>query len=682
MIYWVAFALLALAAYLLPGYTFLSCVRLDGVGRIGRLFLALPTSLVIVPFLLVGVSGFWPFVPALWQLIAISILFAACSWILREKGWLPQLNVLPRNRDSFPGSRLEWLLVMGFCLLYAVGTSLPRLDAFVQGDLASTVGPSDAAWQLARAVSIARSGLPPGYYFLPDLKLAYYYWSGVYPAVLSNQPLLSVSLARAVSVATCLQTAAFLMVFYLLLRLNFRTIAARVGGLVFTTLVGGYDYFAGMGSREADREWWQTHVHWIANGFQISSPITWFIWVPQHVAGAMAFVISLLIWRNVRGHNLVRAAAIGLLLSFAVGTSAYVFLSMAIALAVWFWLHRGWRLWRRGVPLAGTGLAVFALGSWKQILLEHASATGLAPANFRVPLLEAYLGAGGRLDHLLTLVTAPVVVSWVFLIEMGLPFVLYLWFVVRQAFGRNAWERFLAVFPLVCLLLILVVRSSDETNNLVMRGIIPAQICIVLAAVAVIDRANWRGFRPGRTALLWYLGLTIVLVQCVWPFEELRWLSAPALGAVLGVKNDVRVGGLVVAQPANWPDGLSYIHWANEHTSPGAVFVEGGLSKEQGDLEFMYLERLRFLPAQAIRKSADPASDVSLSQLATLASRLGKQSLLCQAVRSPYVAAHGPSLYYVSRAGLVPSMGSPVYQDQYVRVYVVSASVREACGGI
>jgi hypothetical protein len=683
VIYWTAFALITVVAYLWPGYALLSCVELEGVGRWGRLLFALPTSLIVVPFFLVAISNFAPFVPALWQVLAVGLALAACSWVLRTKHRLALIRVVPRNQDSFPGSRLEWLLALGFCALFAVVTCLPRLDALVGGDLATTVGPGDASWQLARAVSVARSGLPPSHYFLPDLKLTYYYWSVIYPALLSNQPLLHVSLAQAVSVATVVQTAAFLAVFYLVLRLSLRTVRARIAGILLITIMGGLDGFAALGKNLGDLEWWQTKVPWIANGFQISSPITWFMWVPQHVAGAMVFLVCLLLWRNVRGPNLIRSACLGLVFGFAFGTSAWVFLAMALALGLWFLLCRGWRLARRGAPFAILAFGVFLVGSWKQILLERTSAAGLQFANFRVPLLEAYLGIqtakAQLLDHLLTLLGAPVVLSWVLLIEMGSAFVLYLAFLARRRFGRSAWERFLAVFPLVCLLLILVFRSSDNLDDLVMRGVIPAQVCMILAAATVVDRFEWKALRLRRKAFSLYFGLALILVQLVWPLEEIGSLSAPALGAAFDAKADVRVRGLLVAQAVRWPEELAYIHWANEHTAPDAVFIESGLSGEQQDLEFLHLERMRYLPADAIRTSLDPSTDMSLKGLADWQGQLGKGTLLCEAVRSPYVRARASTLYYVARGAAEPSSGTLVYQDNYVHLYLVTPSVRQRC---
>ncbi|MGA2112006.1 MAG: hypothetical protein ABSG98_07635 [Anaerolineales bacterium] len=49
VIYWTAFALITVVAYLWPGYALLSCVELEGVGRWGRLLFALPTSLIVLP---------------------------------------------------------------------------------------------------------------------------------------------------------------------------------------------------------------------------------------------------------------------------------------------------------------------------------------------------------------------------------------------------------------------------------------------------------------------------------------------------------------------------------------------------------------------------------------------------------------------------------------------------------
>jgi hypothetical protein len=44
-------------------------------------------------------------------------------------------------------------------------------------------------------------------------------------------------------------------------------------------------------------------------------------------------------------------------------------------------------------------------------------------------------------------------------------------------------------------------------------------------------------------------------------------------------------------------------------------------------------------------------------------------TLLGRALASPYVLRRRPPLYYVSRSGDKPELGTPVYQDDYVVIY-------------
>lgn len=301
----------------------------------------------------------------------------------------------------------------GFVAGIAMAANLPRLDALVQGDMASTVGPWDASWQLAQLTAVAHGSIPPQHYFFPEASLHYYYWSWIYPALLANQPLVRIPLARALSLASMVQTAAFLGVAYWLIRLNFRTLFARLTGLGFLTIMGGYDFFASMGTSLTDREWWQTAVSWLAGGFQVSSAITLYAWAPQHVAGAMAFVLLVILYKHSLASSMVRAAIAGVLLSFTLGTSAPIFLGSSIAALVWVLVSRVKWSRRRLLYPAILLLAIFLVGSWRQILLSLGSSVSLVWSSFRVPLLETFYGTRSpkvvAFDRGLTLLALPAV---------------------------------------------------------------------------------------------------------------------------------------------------------------------------------------------------------------------------------------------------------------------------------
>ena len=230
---------------------------------------------------------------ALVALLGVGVVFCADRGGCR--GWA---CAHATAQATFPPSRGETILAAAFILLFTLAINLPRLDFLVNGNLATWGGSGDEYWHLAELVSVARSGLPPRHYFFPDQPLVYYYWSWIYPAILANTPGLGVSLARALAVHAIMQTGAFVGLSWYLLRLNLRSRLARWGGLWALTLAGGFDFFATLSMYKVED--WQRRVVWLVSNNQISSFPTLFMWVPQHVAGAMAFVLALLLWRNVR----------------------------------------------------------------------------------------------------------------------------------------------------------------------------------------------------------------------------------------------------------------------------------------------------------------------------------------------------------------------------------------------
>lgn len=183
-----------------------------------------------------------------------------------------------------------------------------------------------------------------------------------------------------------------------------------------------------MGTSLADREWWQTAVSWLAAGVQVSSPITLSVWAPQHVAGAMAFVLLVILYRYFLASSMVRAPIAGVFLSFTLGTRAPIFLACSIAALVWVLVSRVEWFRRRLLYPAILLLAIFLVGSWRQILLGLGSSVSLVWSSFRVPLLETYYGRHSpkvaASDRGLTLLALPAIAAWVLLIEMGIPFVL------------------------------------------------------------------------------------------------------------------------------------------------------------------------------------------------------------------------------------------------------------------
>jgi hypothetical protein len=672
------FVVEALLAYVLPGWLALHLVELPRASRWLRVALAIPVSLLLVPFFLVAVSNFVPLRPNPFWLMALVALLGVGVVLLRRSRRVPRLGL--RARDGAGGiavSRGEALLVGAFILLFALAINLPRLDFLVNGNLATWGGSGDEYWHLAELVSVARSGLPPHHYFFPDQPLVYYYWSWIYPAILANTPGLGVSLARALAVHAIVQTGAFVGLCWYLLRLNFRSRLARWGGLWALTLAGGFDFFATLSMYKVED--WQRRVAWLVSNNQISSFPTLFMWVPQHVAGAMAFVMALLLWRNVRAPAVVRAVFLALLAGFCLGSSAFIFLSMAIAGLVWMLLHT--RLWWRVRAIGPIAWAagLFALGAWRQVLMSLAQSGGIKVNEFRVPTFEGFLETSSplfqSLDRWLSLLGFPLVLAWVMLIEIGLPFVLYgAWLFTRGLRERGRWARFIVFFPLLYLVLTLVFTHGGPGRNFVTRGSVPAQIGIVLGAALLITQVNWRGLGRLQRGFITYAAAVAVLAQSLTPFFDLRTRSLQAIGRAAHAEQAVQVAGITIGTPPSpWPAQFEYMRWINTHTPVDALIVETG--RIEDDTRFRLLERMRLVTFSMASEMSLMSVDLELLdpvrwQAARDVSQEATPLELLAA--SEYARTrHGP-VYMVERDKADDPAGEVVYEDDVVRVVLIA----------
>jgi hypothetical protein len=671
------FVVEAALAYVLPGWLALHLVELPRASRWLRLALAVPVSLVIVPFLLVAASNFIPLRPNPFWLTALVALLGVGVVLLRRSRRVPRLGL--RARDGAGGiavSRGEALLAGAFILLFTLAINLPRLDFLVNGNLATWGGSGDEYWHLAELVSVARSGLPPHHYFFPDQPLVYYYWSWIYPAILANTPGLGVSLARALAVHAIVQTGAFVGLSWYLLRLNFRSRLARWGGLWALTLAGGFDFFATLSMYKVED--WQRRVVWLVSNNQISSFPTLFMWVPQHVAGAMAFVMALLLWRNVRAPAIVRAVILALLAGFCLGSSAFIFLSMAIAGLVWMLLHT--RLWWRVKAIGPMAWAagLFAIGAGRQVLMSLAQSGGIKVNEFRVPMLEGFLETSSplfqSLDRWLSLLGFPLVLAWVMLVEIGLPFALYsVWLFTRGLRERGRWARFIMFFPLLYLILTIVFTHGGPGRNFVTRGSVPAQIGIVLGAALLLAQVNWRGLGRLQRGFITYAAAVAVLTQSLTPFFDLRTRSLQAIGRAAHAEQAVQVAGITIGTPPTpWPAQFEYIRWINTHTPVEALIVETG--RIEDDTRFRLLERMRLVTYSMASEMSLMSVDLELLdpvrwQAARDVSEAAAPLELLAA--SEYARMRRVPVYMVEREKADDPAGEVVYEDGFVRVVLI-----------
>ncbi len=671
---WLVLAGTVSLAYLLPGMALQSLVRLRGVGWGGRVTLAICLSIVVVPFTFVTVGNLVPFRPNMMHLCILSSILLLGGLILSLLGKRPVIEFRPRNGGVWPPTRFEWILASCFVVGFAALVNLPRIEMLVHGDQAVVAATHDEYWHVAELTSLARSGIPPRHYLFPDSNLVYYYWSWVLPATVANAFAGHVALARSLAVHGFTQVAVFLALAYVLIRANTRSQLARALGMGFFSLIGGFDYFTTM----VHVEQWQGQVRWLHSDLELSAFPTLYVYVPQHLAGGFAFLIGLIIWRNVRASRRAKAVVLGVLLAFAFGTSAYVFMFAVLALLIWGLLYKQ-AVFRRGMwATLGLTVALFLVGGWRQGLLSLSHSGNIVLNNFRVPLVESFLGVTTGsvdwVDRTLTLAAFPVVGSGIMLIEYGLVFAIYFrWLVSRGWRAPGVWRKFGAVFPILSLFLVFLLRDDGGGGSFGMRGFIPAQIIVALLAAEAVDHWDLTKMKSWTRVALAYAILTATLAGGVSWGIELQTLTRGPLGSALQVKEKVRALGVDVASRVAWPEYLGYIHWINANTPQDALVIEVG-PLPTDDPGFRMLERMRYVALSDIRTLTWAFHDFELAP-ETLARPAGNpnvvEDVLAQARQSDYVRARHPPLYLVARGGKYGELGSPVYRDEYVSIYSV-----------
>jgi hypothetical protein len=664
--------ILGAALYLTPGWLLLAALRPMGLRRWERLFLSVAASLVIVPFYFSVLSlGFSATVSVAWLLPLLVILGLAAIFQARRAG-PPSFQM--RNRHMGTIGRLDSLLSVAWVILFSIVICLPRLNFLWMGNAAAWGGSGDEYWHLAELVSVAFSGLPPRHYFFPDLQLAYYYWSYIYPSLIINLNPILMAPARALALHSFVEVFAFTGLACSLVQRNFASRLARWTGLWALTIAGGFDFFVTMNL--AKYEDWQQQAVWLVSRDQVSSFPTLYLWVTQHVSAAMIFLVGILIWRNLRTSVWLRVVSVAILAAFGLGTSAFVFLSCAVAGLIWALCYR--RLWwnRKAILPLALLAAVFMLGAGMQLRLTFGQTGGMAVNDLRVPLLEGLLGSTDNqtlisLDHWLTFIGLPLTAFWILLVEIGLPFLLYaIWFFSEGLSSRRRWVIFLAGYPVTYIALTFLFIHTGPGHNFDSRGMIPVQIAIILGGCMFLEKQSRKPWPRSARWAASYILLAAILAQTLTPLFDLRARVMIALSRTLNPSHPIQVLGVTVASPMEpMPGRFQYIYWINANAPANSLIVEYGPLDD--DTGFRLLQRLRWIAPDTAetmslghtdREAVNPAAWEQFKRKAA------GQDPLANALGSAFVATHHPIVYAVLRTADPNITGELVYADAFVRI--------------
>jgi hypothetical protein len=563
-----------------------------------------------------------------------------------------------------------------------------------KGGQALDLGPWDESWHISQLISVARTGIPPSHYFFPSIRLGYYYASWVLPAILGNLPgVLSVSLLRAMGIHVFIQIFTFLGLIYVILQYNCKWVWVRLAGISLFTVMGGFDLFASLPQVDTI-DWWQTNAQWLIGKIQISQFPTLYILVPQHLAGGMVLLLLIFIYKNTNLTVFLKLASTSILLAFCFMTSPYVFLGLSLAAAIVFLAEWRWLWQNRTKTLMWLAImaVLFLSVTWLSIFV-YAGHNGHIIRNvLQINIVERFRGNTALpefIDEALTLLGLPLVGGFMLFIDMGLAFLIYvLWWGKRLLSDKPLFNTtedvLLGIFPPLCILLVFLFTDQGTSDNLAMRGLIPAQILIVFAAVQVlgelagfIQRIGWRRW------VLVYVFLCFFVGQAFSTYTEIHSTSVKIVK--LALWSDCGWGALFKSA-ASYDDycignsPFRYINWLNQYTPTDALILEmGPFSADK--TKFRRLERNRFLVPEAASQLLYFTYDrdfILPKDWNNLIASGPKSSNVLDWYRAINFRGKGRQpVYLVTRqeGQAPPQAGSPVYQDQYVKIYHLENSV-------
>lgn len=550
---------------LLPGLQIVRALGLSAGWREGRtLVLAAASGLLTSPVAIYLASLVFGFNRPLLFVIPLALALGLA--------WLNDRRPLPsRPPEPLVGRRRQGLLLGALLAILGLALLLPYLEGRGPAGL-YPVEMADWFKHYGVAWSIRHTGLPPAdIFFYGDPNrgpLSYYYFFHLTTAALDALHGGPSSIYISFVLLTLVVTLCLALLLYLLALRLFQAVGPALAGLLFATLVGGLDIipiipysferfkqkFPGIPPTPAAIFLAADHVDgWTpATYLRLNSLYVHYLWVPQHVAGLLAFVLGLYLFREVPGRRRLVLFAPLLLVSM-LGHSAWIALVGLACLGLYALLDLA-RRWRAGGrPALARALAAYALvaGAFllvclplaREMLGPHAPRSGLAleiPLTSSWPPLTPFKNAfgSGSLPRLLDLPLH-------YLVELGAGLVCGLaglWLFRRHR--RD--EPLLPFFGLAVLVGFVTIsffasgRSWQHmgftlNNDLGMRAILPAQA--VLALFAGYFTARLPGLTLGRwpkivlaagTAVLVGLGLLTVAWE-VWAMGGAKYFKPPRI---------------------------------------------------------------------------------------------------------------------------------------------------------
>ena len=462
--------------YLVPGAVLISNSAGRG-SRLENLALAVLLSLIFAPLTFTLLSSVFPRNDTLLLAAFLTFwaLFAAAVRLFPEtvRARLPDFGAIPR------ADKVAWLVSI---LLAAIVVSL-RLGV-LQGN-ASQVG--DDNFHLIKLTSIAATGLPSLHARQPLYPFVYYDLDYIAPALWVRYTSGAVGIAMAWVVHIGVHTLVASLFLTRLIYIFAPSRLTRLFGLLALHTATGFDvlflprllkmHHETGSDAFLHLEAWTKAVGLFDGFMRLLMPINFYVWIPQHLLGLAILGLVFLLITASRRQGFFQTIALAFLMAALFRTSVFVFLGALPGLALWY-IHRLWtgqdRL-RQLLHLATAALIALALVF-----------PSIADFSAKRSCLEFGLRSFASLDIPgLPWLKYPVTALTYLFLEMGIPFVILLWVLLRPSL-RTAPVRFW-VFTASALLIPFVMRLPD-TNDIAMRGVMPAQLSLAVIGCYALTR--------------------------------------------------------------------------------------------------------------------------------------------------------------------------------------------------
>ncbi len=366
----------------------------------------------------------------------------------------------------------------------------------------------------------------PKHFFQPSKNYAYYYNDWYIPGIVFHQTFLTLQQTWFLHcIMTYIAVLSFLLYVTVFLFKKFRS---RLMFFLSYTFLGGFEYFLYRLYHIPPNwmEWWQRYVPLTkTTPFQVSTFYTLFLWVPQHLLAGICYLMILFL--SVQRPSLQQKVMIAILFAGLFGFSAFVFvtatLSYGIVELLHFWKSQekkrdlGWYAVQALILLLlCLRLGLAELGQEKTGVVR--STSGLIMPLFLFATVTHSIG-GSLLMPLQFLLN--VSSTWIIILslDLGVLFILFLCFVAWQK--REGGFRIDRSLPLSLLVgvcstvLLLTFMRSTNSNDLFLRGMIVAQLSMMIAAALFLDA----DFISPKKVFLSVVAILVVL-QCTFILKE------------------------------------------------------------------------------------------------------------------------------------------------------------------